>query len=208
MRSLAPAMFLAVTACGALEAEFAGQSLSRTLPELAVNPAVRAARTQRNTAFNQVTCAPDDPPVATANTISLWPPNHSLWTISAADCVTIEDHCDGDLEAQLLWASSDEPINSIGDGNTEGDIVAGCDAFEVRSERQGPRNGRVYHLGWRVEDSGGNVVEGTCSVVVDHDQSAAITEDDGEAYRVDLDLTECVDPNENPCPDLNNPECL
>jgi hypothetical protein len=193
-------LFFPAVACGLPDANVDQSSLERTVPELSTDNTVR----DRDTSF---ACTTNEPPTATTSTINLWPPNHRLHAITAANCVTITDDCDEDLEASLVWASSDEPANSIGDGNTAADIIAGCDAFELRSERQGPRNGRVYHLGWRVEDSDGNVLQGSCAIIVDHDQSAAITEDDGEAYRVELDPASCEE-DPNPCPDPNNPSCF
>ena len=45
--------------------------------------------------------------------------------------------------------------------------------MQLRSERQGPKDGRVYKLGVRVVDGSGNASEGVCTVVVDRDQRAA-----------------------------------
>jgi hypothetical protein len=207
-----------LSGCGGLEPDVHRSSLSE--PTLS-QPSLRELRVdrfgaQRLTTASRVigvqgTCTPDAAPTGTSHTLNLWPPNHSLHTISAADCVSIADDCDSDLTAELTWASSDEPENSIGDGNHVPDIVVGCDGVQLRAERQGPRNGRVYHVGWRVEDSAGNVAEGACKVIVDHDQSGAITEDDGELYRVDLDPTACEpepDPTTPMCPDASNPDCL
>ena len=158
----------------------------------------------------QATCTPDAAPTGVSHTMNLWPPNHTLHTITADQCATISDDCDSDLSAELIWASSDEPENSIGDGNHLPDISAGCDGVRLRSERQGPRNGRVYHIGWRATDSAGNVAEGACTVIVDHDQSAAVTEDDGESYRVEFDFDACApeEPVPPECPDPDNVNCF
>jgi hypothetical protein len=212
-----PLLLALISGCGGLEPDAHHSSLSQ--------PSLRELRTdrfasERLISFQRVTpsqgqCAPDAAPAGTSHTLSLWPPNHALHMISAADCATVTDDCDGDLEAELTWASSDEPENSIGDGNHLPDIVAGCGGVALRAERQGPRNGRVYHIGWRAEDSAGNVAEGACTVIVDHDQSGAIAEDDGESYRVDLDTSSSCEeepPAEEPpsyeCPDPNNANCL
>jgi hypothetical protein len=152
-------------------------------------------------------CPNDAPPSVTPHILNLWPPNHTLHAISADACATVADDCDSGLMATLTWATSDEPVNDIGDGNHLPDILGGCDEVKLRAERQGPKNGRVYHVGFTVEDSGGNVVEGECLVVVDHDQSAAITEDDGEMYRVDLDQSACEEPFAE-CPNTTDAACL
>ena len=123
------------------------------------------------------------PPVVTAHETELWPPNHKLHHITVADCVTAVDTCDGNLKAWLTSASSDEPENDVGDGNTDPDIVnLGCDGVDLRAERQGPSDGRVYTLGFHVEDASGHGVDGTCRVVVPHDQGGKSTVDSGPAY--------------------------
>ncbi len=101
--------------------------------------------------------------------IELWPPNHKWHSISGSDCV--RDRCDGaDLDVTFLYATSDEIVNDKGDGNTEPDIILDCDRVQVRAERQGPSNGRVYTLGWKAVDDAGNESEGECVVVVPHDR--------------------------------------
>ena len=129
------------------------------------------------------------PPDAIDEKIELWPPNHKLHTISGKDCV--RDACDGNLEVTFLSASSDEPVNDKGDGNSEPDIILGCDHVQLRSERQGGGNGRVYKLGWRAVDDAGNQTEGECIVAVPHDQSGREPLDDGPAYRILGDAQEC-----------------
>ncbi|MGB8330949.1 MAG: hypothetical protein WCE62_12575, partial [Polyangiales bacterium] len=130
-------------------------------------------------------------PQAIDETVELWPPNHKFHTISGQDCV--KDACDGDLDVTFFSASSDEPVNDNGDGNTEPDIIVDCDHVQLRSERQGGSNGRVYKLGWRAIDDSGNETEGECVVTVPHDQSGRTAVDDGAEYEVTLDPNECDD---------------
>lgn len=111
------------------------------------------------------------PPEVTPKHVELWPPNHKLHTISATDCFDVVDACDAHVEAALLWATSDEPVDDIGDGTSEPDLeFSGCDRVQVRAERQGPGNGRVYRLGWQFSDDEGNTTERVCEVFVPHDQ--------------------------------------
>lgn len=125
-------------------------------------------------------------PTVTAHEVALWPPNHKWHTIETDDCVTIVDDCDADVEVDFLWASSDEVVDGRGDGNHEPDIRnLSCGSVELRAERSGNESGRVYHLGWRAADDEGNVVDGVCTVRVQHDQSGRVAVDDGEAYRVE-----------------------
>lgn len=129
------------------------------------------------------------PPEAIDEVLELWPPNHKFHTISGEDCV--RDACDGELEVTFLSASSDEPVNDKGDGNTEPDIILDCDRVQLRSERQGGGNGRTYTLGWKAVDDAGNETAGECIVAVPHDQSGRSAIDDGAAYEIMLDANEC-----------------
>jgi hypothetical protein len=127
------------------------------------------------------------PPVVTPHDSELWPPNHKLHHVSVADCVTAVDVCDGSLKVWLTSASSDEPQNDLGDGNTDPDIVnLGCDGVDLRAERQGTSDGRVYTLGFHVEDAAGHGVDGTCHVTVPHDQGGKGIIDSGPAYTVNV----------------------
>jgi uncharacterized membrane protein YgcG len=132
-------------------------------------------------------------PTVAEHEVSLWPPNHKFHTIDVDDCVTVTDDCDGDVEVEFLWASSDEVVNGLGDGNHEPDIRnLTCGSVELRAERSGNENGRVYHLGWRAWDDDDNTIEGVCTVRVQHDRSGRVAVDDGEAYRIDAPA-ECGD---------------
>lgn len=137
----------------------------------------------------ELTVTDDTAPVLTPRPlIQLWPPNHKFHTIRVEDCFAVSDACQSNLNAEFVWASSDEPIDSIGDGHHAPDIqVSSCRAIALRAERQGPKDGRVYKLGVRVVDAGGNATESVCTVIVDHDQRGVIGADSGEAYRVLFD---------------------
>lgn len=136
-----------------------------------------------------LTVIDETPPTLVGSTLRLWPPNHTLHAVTVDDCVTSIDDCDGPLHAEFIWASSDEPVNAIGDGNHAPDIAVDddCQQVSVRAERQGPNDGRVYTLGVRVTDTSGNFSEGQCHVVVEHDQSGRTPVDSGQAYRVNFD---------------------
>jgi hypothetical protein len=158
----------------------------------------------------EIACIADDvsAPVLTNKTLNLWPPNHKFHSISVADCVTVQDNCQDNLQAEFIWASSDEPVDSIGDGHHAPDIqVSECGAIALRAERQGPKDGRVYKLGVRVVDAAGNASETVCSVVVDHDQRGVLGADSGESYRVTFDGSAAgpVCDGENPPPPVVTP---
>ncbi|MFO0747512.1 MAG: hypothetical protein U1F43_17875 [Myxococcota bacterium] len=111
------------------------------------------------------------PPLVTTHAVELWPPNHKLHTVVPADCVDVVDACDPDVVVTFTDAVSDEPVNDVGDGNSDPDIVdLGPDSVSLRAERSGTGDGRVYTLGWRAVDASGNATVGTCDVIVPHDQ--------------------------------------
>ena len=137
----------------------------------------------------ELTVVDTEPPVLESHTVDLWPPNHKLHEISVEDCVSVNDQCDGDVDAEFVWASSDEPIDALGDGHHAPDIGISADGEHVcvRSERQGPEDGRVYKLGVHVVDAAGNEADGECTIIVDHDQRGVVGSDSGEAYRIVFD---------------------
>lgn len=126
------------------------------------------------------------PPVVATLEIAMWPPNHKYHDVALVDCIDEVLDCDDDWTATIDFVSSDEPDDDNGDGNTDADIVlVASDAVQLRSERQGGSNGRVYTIGFTVADGSGNTTAAECLVVVDHDQGKGEAVDDGEAYRVE-----------------------
>jgi len=104
----------------------------------------------------------------------LWPPNHKMVTINAN--VTVTDSCDADPSWRLDYVTSNEPDNGQGDGNTVNDIqnadIGTADTqFDLRAERSGRGNGRVYTAGYTAEDASSNMDSTTATVEVAHDQS-------------------------------------
>jgi len=81
------------------------------------------------------------------------------------------DVCDANPQVTLLSAVSDEPDDGTGDGHTSND-VQGADVgtddrkFQVRAERKGNGDGRIYTVRYQAEDHSGNTTpaEGTVSV--------------------------------------------
>jgi hypothetical protein len=146
-----------------------------------------------DTVIRTVIVADTLPPVITVATdpIVLWPPKHKYQTVTLSAFVTgVDDLCDNGLttdDVLLTSASSDEPENAKGDGSTLNDIViqADCRAVNLRAERQGGGNGRVYSLDVGVADASGNEGTNAYQVVVPHDQnSSPVAVDDGPVYVV------------------------
>ena len=103
----------------------------------------------------------------------LWPPNHKLHTYSLADCAGITmcpNGQQGALDGTITQITVDEDIDvgHGGDGHTTNYDARIVDAthFELRSERQGGGDGRVYTVYYT--DSAGNA--GSCQFMVPHNQ--------------------------------------
>jgi V8-like Glu-specific endopeptidase len=107
------------------------------------------------------------------NRYELWPPNHKLVTIEVT--VDASDNCPNTTWT-LVSVTSDEPEDGTGDGDTAPDVV-GADTgtpdveFQLRSERAGNGDGRVYTIVYGVEDACGNTGQAEAQVIVPHDQS-------------------------------------
>ena len=126
----------------------------------------------------------ESPPSVVDLGLALWPPNHQMIPLHLTDCAEFSDNCSAvDVNSAIITSiSSDEAddADGNGDGNTEGDIEIGVDgSFQVRAERAGDGNGRVYRVFFDVEDASGNVTEGSCTVSVPHDQGGEDAVEDG-----------------------------
>jgi hypothetical protein len=125
----------------------------------------------------------------TAGAINLAPPNHQYQTFSVADFVaSVSDSCDASVDINdvvISQATSDEAenANGNGDGNTVNDIVIApdCKSLQLRSERDGGGNGRVYTITVQVKDSSGNVATAVRKVFVPRSGPAV---DNGAQYAV------------------------
>ncbi len=109
-------------------------------------------------------------PVGTATV--LWPPNHKLHTYTLADCANVDICPNGSAIAAgtVTKITVDEEIDvgKGGDGHTTNYDAAIIDDthFELRSERQGGMDGRVYTV-YYVD---GNGDEGSCQFLVPHNR--------------------------------------
>jgi hypothetical protein len=101
----------------------------------------------------------------------IWPPNHQWVDIVATVIVT---DC-SPYSVYLVSVESNEPVNDVGDGNTEPDVTGahvGTEDYEfrVRAERSGTGMGRTYEVVYRAVDESGNEATATAYVTVPHDQ--------------------------------------
>jgi hypothetical protein len=130
-------------------------------------------------------------PTITLNsqTPSLWPANHKYQTFQVTNFVTgASDSCDTSLGVSnvvIEKVTSDEAENGPGSGNTTNDIAIAtdCKSVQLRAEREGGGDGRVYTITFKVTDASGRVGRATARVVVLHNPGEAVT-DSGVHYTV------------------------
>jgi hypothetical protein len=124
---------------------------------------------------------------------TLWPPNHQYHTVNVADLIptliSIADPSVDISDVTISQVTSDEAENGNGDGNTLNDIVIApdCKSVQVRAERAGNTNGRVYTITLKVK----HVIEGentvstsTVLLKVPKSQGNSCAVDDGPHYTV------------------------
>jgi endo-1,4-beta-xylanase len=134
------------------------------------------------------------PVAADGRTIVLLPPNHDYHTFTVADLVeAVTDACDSSLGlagAVITQITSDEAEDGKGkgggDGHTLNDVVIApdCKSANLRIERDGGGNGRVYTVSLRVKDASGNATTTQVQVMIPADGNGASAIDDGAAYTV------------------------
>ena len=122
-------------------------------------------------------CSVYDPPqcnVAKAEPDVLWPPNHKLHRVNIAGVpnATIE----------VTGITQDEPTNGLGDGDTGPDGVIGTDSVDLRAERSGLEDGRVYVIGFTATNEYDQACIGSVSVGVPHDKRGESAVDSGQSY--------------------------
>jgi hypothetical protein len=88
-------------------------------------------------------------------------------------------------DVKIDHVTSDETENGNGDGNTDNDIIIGadCQTVQLRSERDGGGDGRVYTIYFRLTDTHGNTTTVTAKVVVLHNPGETAV-DSGAHYTV------------------------
>jgi hypothetical protein len=98
---------------------------------------------------------------------SIWPPNHKLVEVTVA--YTVTDNC-GPVTSSLT-VSSNEPENGIGDGDAAPDwIINDAHHVQLRAERAGTGEGRIYTITITSTDSAGNSSSQTTQVVIPKNQ--------------------------------------
>lgn len=104
----------------------------------------------------------------TPSSATLWPPNHQMVAITIAAVAT---DVVGVTSLKIISVTSNEPDNGLGDGDTAGDIqITGDLKLNLRAERSGTGNGRVYTITVEARDAAGNATTRTCTVSVPKSQ--------------------------------------
>ena len=106
---------------------------------------------------------------------TLWPPNHKMRDVVVN--YTTSSNCPGPIRCSLS-VTSNEPVNGTGDGNTSPDwIVIDDHRVQLRAERSGGGDGRIYTITVTCTDPFGNVGTNSTRVIVSHDMGNSITSD-------------------------------
>ena len=110
--------------------------------------------------ISRVTATPDD----------LWPPNHKM--VSVGITVDVLDICDTTPSCAITSVASNEPITGNGTGNRAPDWeITGDDTVNLRAERSGQGDGRIYTITVECTDATGNTTQADTVVTVTSNQS-------------------------------------
>lgn len=102
-----------------------------------------------------------------ANPAVLWPPNHELVPINVT--VAVSDSLSGPAGFTLNSVTSNEPDS--GQGDIHGFVIGTASTNgQLRAERLGSGDGRVYTIGYTGIDRAGNPTTCNTNVSVPHDQ--------------------------------------
>jgi hypothetical protein len=127
---------------------------------------------------------PNHPPVCSSaipSIATLWPPDHKLVAMTIQGVIDPEHDPIG---IQITSITQDEPVNGLGDGDTSPDgFGVGTNQAQLRAERSGLGNGRVYVVSFTASDGKGGTCTGAVSVGVPHDQGqGSVPIDDGQNF--------------------------
>ncbi len=114
--------------------------------------------------------------------VGFWPPNHKLVAVDIPAITEVVDPDGDEIGYSVLGITQDEPVSGPGSGSTAPDgRGVGGPVAEIRAERSGTGNGRVYSVTFQATDGRGGSCEGEVEVSVPHDQGSRAV-DDGQAY--------------------------
>jgi hypothetical protein len=99
----------------------------------------------------------------------LWSPNHDL--IDVGFTATAPDSCAGPLPVAVKVFSDESQSQKGGDATFSPDSIGGVGTLQLRSERSGKGNGRVYLIVAQATDPSHNTGTACTTVVVPHDNT-------------------------------------
>ncbi len=117
-----------------------------------------------------VTVVDTVPPVITeilADPNMLWPPNRQMIPVTVT--VTVEDACSSEVICEIIEVTSTEPEQSNPGDPAPDWVITGPLTLELRAQRLGMYDGRVYTITVECVDDAGNGVTETVTVAVPHD---------------------------------------
>jgi len=129
---------------------------------------------------------------------TFWPPNHTFAPVSVLGVIDP----DGDpVTITIAGIGQDEAVDAEGSGSTCPDgLGVGAGVAQIRVERAGPGDGRVYAIEFLAEDGRGGACTGVVTVCVPHDQGHGDVCGDQGALADSTGFT-CID-------DCEGDECL
>ena len=135
-----------------------------------------------NVATVGITVRPvNDAPVCSASRAVpdrlLWPPNHRFEPIAIQGVTDVEGN---PLTIRATAIRQDETVLGAGSGDKSPDGILA--PLQLRVERSGQGNGRVYHVTFEATDGQGGACTATVAVCVPHDQSGTTCVDGGPRY--------------------------
>jgi hypothetical protein len=126
-----------------------------------------------------VNAPPDCSAVAPSET-ELWPPNGKLRSISLSGATDPEG---GAVTLAITGVTQDEIVAGPGNNREpDAELGASSNTVELRAERFGSLDGRVYKIAFTGTDPLGGTCSGAVIVSVPHDQSGAAAVDSGQSY--------------------------
>jgi hypothetical protein len=131
-----------------------------------------------DTAGNETSCSANitledtTPPDVSGETAveTLWPPNHRMMSVGLT--VMASDLCDPE-PVVTVEVVSDEDEEGPGNHHHPDAMDLAPETLQLRAERDGGGDGRVYLILVTAEDACGNTSQACLAVTVPHDQSAA-----------------------------------
>jgi hypothetical protein len=125
---------------------------------------------------------PNQPPncdSAFVEPAQIWPPNHHFVPVAIRGVVDP----DGDpFTLTITGITQDEPVQGHGSGNTSPDALGvGDETAQIRAERSGQGDGRVYSISFLARDANNLESTGTVKTSVPETRNAAAI-DSGQSY--------------------------